>query len=156
MAPPLGMQWGQKHCNVADCGRPHDSYGFCKRHAMRLLQNGHPLAGGVERDHRSPAERFLSNFTIGEAAECWEWRGNLRREGNAFYGRTTVGGGQTVRAHRFSYEYFVGPIPEGLVIDHLCENTRCVNPAHLEPVTNSENSKRRCQRHPETLIPRRK
>jgi hypothetical protein len=47
-----------------------------------------------------------------------------------------------IRAHRFAYELLVGPIPEGLVIDHLCRNRRCVNPAHLEPVTAEENWRR--------------
>lgn len=42
-------------------------------------------------------------------------------------------------AHRFSYEILVGPIPEGMELDHLCKNRRCVNPAHLEPVTHHEN-----------------
>lgn len=50
--------------------------------------------------------------------------------------------GQRVYAHRFSYELHVGPIPEGLVIDHLCRNRLCVNPDHLEPVTSQENVRR--------------
>lgn len=46
------------------------------------------------------------------------------------------------RAHRFAYTVFVGPIPEGLTLDHLCRNTWCVNPEHLEPVTQAENHRR--------------
>lgn len=50
--------------------------------------------------------------------------------------------GQSWQAHRLSYEVFVGPIPEGLQIDHLCRITNCVQPLHLEPVTGEENRKR--------------
>lgn len=46
---------------------------------------------------------------------------------------------RSVLAHRAAYEAFVGPIPKGLTIDHLCRNTRCVNPSHLEPTTIKEN-----------------
>jgi hypothetical protein len=53
------------------------------------------------------------------------------------------GKGGARSAHRFYYEQHVGPIPEGLQLDHLCRNTRCVNPAHLEPVTGAENMRRR-------------
>jgi hypothetical protein len=48
----------------------------------------------------------------------------------------------SVSPHRFAYELLVGPIPAGLVLDHLCRNRLCVNPNHLEPVTNSENPRR--------------
>ncbi len=47
-----------------------------------------------------------------------------------------------MRAHRFAYELLVGPIPDGLVIDHLCRVRHCVNPAHMEPVTRWENTLR--------------
>jgi hypothetical protein len=51
-----------------------------------------------------------------------------------------------VLAHRWAYEHFIGPIPAGLEIDHLCRVRHCVNPAHLEPVTKSENRRRQPQR----------
>lgn len=73
---------------------------------------------------------------------CWVWRG---RPTNVGYGQMTVrtqDGMRTISAHRVSYETFVGPIPDGLVIDHLCRVRLCVNPVHLEPVTMRENTMR--------------
>jgi len=66
---------------------------------------------------------------------CWLWGGGKRGKG---YGSFSVGG-RGVYAHRFAYEQFVGPIPVGLVIDHLCRVRHCVNPEHLRAVTNREN-----------------
>lgn len=65
---------------------------------------------------------------------CWEWKGAL----NKGYGVLSVKN-KLKQAHRISYEAFVGEIPNGLVLDHLCKNTRCVNPEHLEPVTQALN-----------------
>lgn len=72
---------------------------------------------------------------------CWEWRGVIAPDG---YGRVPSAArhGLTTAAHRLVYARLVGPIPEGLTLDHLCRNRRCVNPAHLEPVTMRENNLR--------------
>lgn len=63
---------------------------------------------------------------------CWLWQGSVDRKD---YGRMT----DATLAHRWAYAHFVAPIPEGLVLDHLCRVHRCVCPLHLEPVTNREN-----------------
>jgi hypothetical protein len=69
---------------------------------------------------------------------CWLWQGWLDDLG---YARIRTGS-KHLRAHRVSYELMVAEIPDGLVIDHLCRNRNCVNPYHMEPVTQSVNAER--------------
>jgi hypothetical protein len=93
-----------------------------------------------------PRQRLPKGAPIGERIKfwtvisegCWCWRGVIDRWG---YGRITIGG-RVGFAHRMSYEAFVGPIPDGLQIDHLCRNRACCNPEHLEPVTGLVNTRR--------------
>jgi hypothetical protein len=89
--------------------------------------------------------RFWSK--VQKTATCWWWTGGKRGKYGGFgrytpHHRQNGQAGRQVMAHRFAYERLVGPIPEGLVLDHLCSNHLCVNPAHLEPVTVMENSRR--------------
>lgn len=74
----------------------------------------------------------------GELKACMPWPGVVSVNG---YGRIRVDG-KWVGIHRIMYEFFRGPIPSGMVIDHLCRNRSCVNPAHLEVVTAEENTLR--------------
>lgn len=82
-------------------------------------------------------ERFLSKVRVNEAG-CWIWTGQCDHRG---YGRFALGRRHLI-AHRYGYEAMVGPIPDGLEIDHLCRARACVNPDHLEPVTHRENLRR--------------
>lgn len=74
---------------------------------------------------------------------CWAWLGAVNDDG---YGRVNLAG-KNKHAHRVSYELAKGPIPEGLVLDHLCKVRCCINPDHLEPVTIKENLARGNQAH---------
>jgi hypothetical protein len=82
-------------------------------------------------------ERILRRVDV-QADGCWLWTGAARHGRSGGYARLKVAG-RMRPVHCVAYEAFVGPIPDGLVIDHLCRNTLCANPAHLEPVTIGEN-----------------
>lgn len=75
---------------------------------------------------------------VNKTKTCWLWTGGLKSGGyGSFYSD-----GRSHAAHRFAYELEVGPIPEGLTLDHLCRVRTCVNPLHLEPVTRKVNTLR--------------
>jgi len=84
---------------------------------------------------RPAIDRFNEKI-VGRDSGCIEWTGSLNGNG---YGTFYAGPGKSVVAHRWSYEHHVGPITDGLQIDHLCSNRKCVNPNHLEPVSLWEN-----------------
>lgn len=91
---------------------------------------------------RAVADRVRESITIDPHTHCWIW---TRARNVSGYGRMRVGAGadrRFVQAHRASYEAFVGPIPAGMQLDHLCRNRPCVNPEHLEPVSGAENTRR--------------
>lgn len=84
----------------------------------------------------TPEERFWRHVARGGPDECWVWSG-MTVNG---YGHLGGGAGYSRWiAHRFAYELLVGPIPDGLDLDHLCRSRACVNPAHLEPVDRRTN-----------------
>ena len=91
---------------------------------------------------RPALDRFIERVELQDDG-CMVWTGGTvgpdRSYGGFFAGRTAPGQSGKARAHRWSYETFVEPIPEGLEIDHLCRNGLCVNPDHLEPVTRQVN-----------------
>jgi len=97
------------------------------------------LAGHLVRRVRPTAEERFDTFVdksgpLFNGTPCWRWTGALR-DGYGLFLNTN----RSESAHRWNYERLVGPIREGLQLDHLCRVRRCVNPEHLEPVTQREN-----------------
>lgn len=94
-------------------------------------------------DISSLPERLQNKIMPEPNSGCWLWDAATAGRGpKNQYGSVSVKGFKTKKAHRIVYELLVGPIPEGLVTDHLCRNTICVNPSHIEPVTHKENTRR--------------
>jgi len=93
----------------------------------------------------TPAQRFWSHVKKsgpmpdpihGLETNCWIWTGSTNAGG---YGVFSANGAH-MKAHRFAYQWFVGEIPPGKLIDHICNRRNCVRPAHLRPVTRSQNT----------------
>lgn len=122
-----------KQCAAESCDRPSRTRGWCPMHYQRWQKWGDPerrvLILGDD------AARFWAK--VDKTDTCWLWTGTTVNG----YGQMRVAD-RKVYTHRFGYELLIGPIPEGLQIDHLCRVRHCVNPAHLEPVTAQENSLR--------------
>jgi hypothetical protein len=92
----------------------------------------------AKHQHPSRAElaRFFSKVHVVRLTGCWLWRAATSADGlHGVFGHRGV----STSAYVWSYRWFVGDIPDGLHLDHLCFHGRCVNPAHLEPVTAKEN-----------------
>ncbi|MFI6033013.1 HNH endonuclease signature motif containing protein [Streptomyces sp. NPDC051315] len=119
-------------CAAVDCDKPVYSSGLCTAHYRRVQRKGYldlePVLSVRERLQAGHVKR----------GGCWIWQGRTGKNG---YGRISLN--DTLHyAHRVAYETFVGPIAADLTIDHLCRVPMCINPAHLEPVTRAENTRR--------------
>jgi hypothetical protein len=138
----------KRTCTVEGCDRPHLARGYCNTHYLRVKAHGDTEVRQVRGDDR---RRLMMQVEV-TADGCWLWKGALNRDG---YGKTSVrreGRTHALGAHLLSFEVFVGPVPDGLQLDHLCHthasgcaggrtclHRRCINPKHLEPVTGREN-----------------
>ena len=113
----------------------------CERCKTRFVRQGTRVQSRTfcskkcaNNSHESGTPRLFWK-RVNKTDRCWIWIGAKRPDG---YGLFCVNG-RLVRAHRWAYENLIGPIPNGLVIDHLCRVPACVNPDHLEPVTDRIN-----------------
>lgn len=104
---------------------------------LEALDRGltHPNQASDWRAAMQSTEDDLFWSKVSVTGFCWDWTGYHDRAGYGQLKRDGIG----YRAHRYAYELLIGIIEPGLVLDHLCRNHRCVNPDHLEPVTDREN-----------------
>ena len=120
---------GERTCAIEGCDGEHSGRGFCRMHYNRWRRHGDPNYLKM-RMHRGlpPEERFWKFVEVGD---CWTWTGGTTNG----YGRFSPSkDAPQYGAHRWAWEHLVGPISDGMQIDHLCRNTLCVNPDHLEVV----------------------
>lgn len=135
-------------CSTDGCAKAVFCRCLCKSHYEWLRKRGLLT---VDRHRALPvADRFWAK--VDKSGDCWVWTSSLYRFG---YGQFFLSRGKSISAHRYAYEALVGPVPQGLELDHLCHtrdlscpggwtcpHRKCVNPAHLEPVTHAENMAR--------------
>jgi hypothetical protein len=143
-------------CEVEGCENPHSSKGMCVTHYMRVRRNGSPEK--VSRIVGGTAEQRFWTY-VRKTETCWLWTGATSHGYGHFHLNAEGGINHQVRAHRFSYELLIGPIPAGMTLDHMCHtldckvpvaecpHRRCVNPAHLAPASLADNTRRTGARH---------
>lgn len=128
-------------CSVEGCDRPQyvSSSDLCSKHYQRMRLHG---STAPTSNHGMPDSDRLMKYVQKDASGCWLFTGRIGTGGYGYFGQHRDGSWKPRRAHRVAYELFVGPISEGLQIDHLCRVRHCVNPAHLEAVTAEVNNAR--------------
>lgn len=134
-------------CSVKDCARIASTRGMCSKHYQQLRKGQIPGPSRIRGPTPIPLldrlwARVNKDGPIPEYAphlgNCWFWLG-AKTEG---YGCITVTSGHLALVHRLTYVEARGPIPNDLVLDHLCRIRHCCRPSHLEAVTYGENNRR--------------
>lgn len=122
---------------MLSCDHQHQARGYCKRHYQRWNRGEDITAPIKEYNSGTVEERLLAARQV-DFHDCWNYTGCSDERG---YGRMTVDR-QSRFTHRLAYETWAGPLDPDLVLDHLCANTLCFNPNHLEQVTQGTNVRR--------------
>ncbi len=133
-------------CSIDGCPGPVKSLGWCGKHLSMWYRHGDPL--GATRLHGPPEVRFWARVNkdgpipdyAPHLGPCWVFAFNMTKHQR--YGKIYLTSTSWKSAHIYAYEQLIGPVPEGLELDHLCRNRACVRPEHLEPVPHRINIQR--------------
>ena len=122
-------------CIVEGCGGLHNAHGYCLLHYQRVRSTG--STDIINPKSLDVSDVFDSHLGAPNSSGCIEWQGTRNQQG---YGKVQRNR-KAIHAHRYAYERAHGPIPEGLVVRHKCDNPPCVNPDHLEVGTALDNAR---------------
>lgn len=123
----------KRTCSIDGCGNAYRCKGYCNIHYRMAMRYGTPTPA---HRNQTEADRFWAK--VDKSGTCWIWTGNTNADG---YGKFWHDG-ESGYAHRWSYEKHYRPLRAGETVDHLCRQTSCVNPDHLDAVSVMENSRR--------------